>query len=298
MTDGPFFPDDDKKDGDGEEAEAEASEAEAVESEDEEDVEAEGGEPESPAKPLILGDDDFGMPEIDPAERPFFDDDEDGDDGGIAWKPIAAVVAGLVIGVAGWYMISGKSDDRPPRTISAPKTPVKERPEDPGGMEIPHQDALVYNEVAGDAEPQAETLGPVAEAPLDVSLDESADVEKPIVTPPIEEEAAPAADDQVASSDTPADVPPAVGSDWVGGYLVQLGAFTTVEIATTAWRKLYDANRDIFTDPDANVLPKQTSSGREIFALRAGPYGSNADAGAVCKLLKTREVDCFVVKPE
>lgn len=297
MTDGPFFPDDDKKDGDGEEPESEATEAEAGEAAAEEDVEAEDDELEGPAEPLILGDNDFGMPEIDPAERPFFDDEEDTKEG-IAWKPIAAVVAGLVIGVGGWYMISGKSDDRPPRTISAPKSPVKERPADPGGMAIPYQDALVYNEVAGDAEPQPETLGPGAEEPLDVPLDESVEIEKPVVTLPVEDEPAPAADVQVASSDTPVDIPKVAGSDWVGGYLVQLGAFTTVEIATTAWRKLYDANRDIFTDPDANVLPKKIGSGKEVFALRAGPYGSHADAGEVCKLLKTREVDCFVVKPE
>lgn len=295
MSDGPFFPDDDKKDDD--EAKSEVPEGEAGE-EGAEAAELEAEGEEASAEPFILPDDDFGLPGVDPSERSFFDDDPD-DAGGLPWKPVAAIVAGLVIGGAVWFMISGESDDRPPRTIAAPKDPVKERPEDPGGMDIPHQDTLVYNEVAGDAEPQTETLGPKAEEPLEMPVDASVDAGEP-AEEPAEEPVAPLpayGADEPPADEKIADAPKTRGSDWEGSYLVQLGAYSTVELAKSSWQGVYNANKDILSNPDANVLPKQSASGKEVFALRAGPYSNRGDARSVCKLLKTREVDCFVVSP-
>ena len=53
--------------------------------------------------------------------------------------------------------------------IKAEQQPYKVKPEDPGGMEVPHQDKLIYNEVSpqgGEAKEQAEHLLPPPENPL------------------------------------------------------------------------------------------------------------------------------------
>ena len=51
--------------------------------------------------------------------------------------------------------------------IKAEEGPAKIRPEEPGGMEVPYQDKLVYDRLAPDqAEPPAERLLPPPEAPL------------------------------------------------------------------------------------------------------------------------------------
>ena len=51
--------------------------------------------------------------------------------------------------------------------IKAEEGPAKVRPEEPGGMEVPYQDKLVYDRLAPDqAEPPVERLLPPPEAPL------------------------------------------------------------------------------------------------------------------------------------
>src|SRR5215470_4275864 len=53
--------------------------------------------------------------------------------------------------------------------IKAEQQPYKVKPDDPGGMDVPDQDKLIYNEVspqAGDAAKKAEHLLPPPESPM------------------------------------------------------------------------------------------------------------------------------------
>ncbi len=87
------------------------------------------------------------------------------------WLAGAVALAALG-GFAGivWYAydlgIRAGSESVAPR-IKAEEGPAKIRPEEPGGMEVPYQDKLVYDRLAPDqAEPPAERLLPPPEAPL------------------------------------------------------------------------------------------------------------------------------------
>ena len=82
---------------------------------------------------------------------------------------VVALVA--LAGFAGmvWYAYDWGLDQvetaRLPVILAEPE-PIKSRPESPGGLEVPHQDKLVLNEVVPDPEkPQVERLLPPPETP-------------------------------------------------------------------------------------------------------------------------------------
>ncbi len=92
-------------------------------------------------------------------------------------KTTVAVVALVGIVAGGWFvygetlmsMIGNGGDEVP--LIRAEEGPVKVRPENPGGLQVPNRDKLVYNRIAGaDSEPSqpVERLLPRAESPLPI----------------------------------------------------------------------------------------------------------------------------------
>ena len=79
--------------------------------------------------------------------------------GGGAW-------AWLVHGKRMTALFAGGGGDGVP-VVRADPTPSKIRPRDPGGMEVPDRDKLVYGRLPGEAtEPRVERLLPPAEAPM------------------------------------------------------------------------------------------------------------------------------------
>lgn len=100
------------------------------------------------------------------------------------WKLLGAalaivIVAGFGIGI--WYAYDQgvkKGVKLAPPIIKADETPVKEQPEEPGGMEIPHQDKKVFDVLKAEAEEEkVETLMAPPEqvveeaAPVDIAED-------------------------------------------------------------------------------------------------------------------------------
>lgn len=98
----------------------------------------------------------------------FYDGDEEP---GISRKKwIGAVLAAVIVGGFGigiWYAYDQgvkKGVQLAPPIISADTSPVKEKPEDPGGMDIPNQDKQVFSVLqSGDAPEKVEQLMPPPE---------------------------------------------------------------------------------------------------------------------------------------
>jgi len=93
---------------------------------------------------------------------------------GLKWTIALVVLVG--VGAGAWFvygdklmMLTGASEDEVP-LLRADASPVKVRPENPGGLQVPNRDKLVYNRLSGEAtEGQpVERLLPRAEAPLPV----------------------------------------------------------------------------------------------------------------------------------
>ncbi len=108
--------------------------------------------------------------------------------------PMAMALITLV-GFAGviWYAYDwglGQVETGRLPVILAESQPIKSRPESPGGLDVPHQDKLVLNEVVPDPEkPQVERLLPPPETPRPPIAPSAVEVE--IAVPPIETAAGP-----------------------------------------------------------------------------------------------------------
>ncbi|NQV58466.1 MAG: SPOR domain-containing protein [Alphaproteobacteria bacterium] len=91
------------------------------------------------------------------------------------WGRLGGIVAALgmavVFAVAAWYALQ-RSDMQPTVMAEVPLVqpepgPVKEKPEDPGGLKIPNQDKLVFERITPKPEaPMAEKLAPAPEEPI------------------------------------------------------------------------------------------------------------------------------------
>lgn len=71
----------------------------------------------------------------------------------------------IILCVIGWfgYRWASQMQGGEPPVISAEMTPIKIRPENPGGMVIPHQDKLVYGRISPDQNQPVEHLLPAPE---------------------------------------------------------------------------------------------------------------------------------------
>lgn len=118
----------------------------------------------------------------------------------------ALSVAGVIAFAAAVVSIYGEggpgASNGVPPVIRADGSPTKMRPERPGGMEVPHQDKLVYERLsAGGSRPAVERLLPPPEEPLPRPLVAAVPPPPAAVVPPA-----------VAPAPVPAAAPPAVPS--------------------------------------------------------------------------------------
>jgi len=115
------------------------------------------------------------------------------------WILIAAVV---IVGVA-WAMSESYfdpvEDNKTVPMIAADLTPVKVRPEEPGGVDVPDRDKYVYKSLT-EEEPQAEQLLPPPEEPMERP---TVEVVEMVAPPPAEETI------ETVEEDTPEPPPPA-----------------------------------------------------------------------------------------
>jgi cell division septation protein DedD len=223
----------------------------------------------------------------------------------------------MALSAGGLWVAYNNNQTRAPGdvpVIQADQGTTKTRPQQPGGMAIPDQDKLVYNQ--GKGSPQVEKLLPPPEIPLPrpAPTGEAAPatpaapavVASPAVPPPTPPSAAPATAvpltpppattaPAVAAAPPPA-APPAPGAT-ITGYRLQLGALRSEEAARHEWEKLKKANGDLLGTLNA-AWPRADLGERGIYyRIQAGPIGDAAAAERLCGELKRRNVGCILVRP-
>jgi len=163
--------------------------------------------------------------------------------------------------------------------IRADPRPVRVAPEDPGGMEVPHRDKLVYDLIAGEEgrEAHVERLLPRPEAPLPVPGAPKKSL--------AEEESLP--EEPKMSS------PPSAAK---GEYLVQLAAVRSRGGAEREWRRLWIRHPDLLGGFDPLIVAADGGEAT-MYRLRAGPLADAVAARRLCATLAKRGERCVAIRP-
>ncbi len=188
--------------------------------------------------------------------------------------------------------------------IVADKSPVRERPTDPGGMKVDGADLKVMDVASGEQPDEPTQLATGTETPVTrPSPPEPAEpiAPAPKPTPPVvvaEAPTPPAPKPQVkpaAKAPVPAPMPipaptpkPKPAPQVADGIYMQLGAFSTRDRAETAWTQAKGKFASL-SGYSRNV----EQAGPTKFRLRAGPVASQDEARRICGELKAQGQACI-----
>ena len=179
--------------------------------------------------------------------------------------------------------------------VRAEKAPIKMRPETPGGMAVPFQDKLVYDQLseAGQGAEKTRLLPPP---------------ETPVALPK-----APAASPKApADAQTDGDGPPkteilrrlematpSVKVAPVAGKTlrVQIASLRSEQAARDQWARLQKAQGDLVGALAPHVQRADLGARGVFFRLQAGPLADVAAAKALCAKLQQRKLGCLLVRP-
>lgn len=252
-----------------------------------------------------------------------------------------SLMFGALIGLAAaagaaWYILgSGGQPASGPQevpVVKAEKAPVKVRPADPGGMDVPNQDKLVYNRVDQNAvKPEVEHLLPQPSQPKDLPRGDSLGDGMTPLPPPIPETAAPKVVDtpkvtppppmSAAEPPKPAAVPmvpvtkvaptasaapttpvaplakatpttPVAAGTWQ----VQLGALKDEAGAEAAWQHATKTAPDVLGNLPHEVIRADLGPKGVFYRLRAGGFATREQADGVCDSLKPKGIGCVVAR--
>lgn len=223
--------------------------------------------------------------------------------------------AAVVAAVAGWYIFTASSELSPsPHSelplICADSRPIKARPEEPGGLIVPNQDKLVYENLGrGDHEPKVERLLPPPEQPkpppvtaaLPPSEPNPGAVSPEIIVPDVAPSlrapspAKPEAPRPSVETLPPAAAETAKATTPRGDFMLQLAAMGTLDAAEKAWVRLRKDNPDLLGNLSSDILKVDLGARGTFYRLRAGAMDELA-ARALCAQLAKRNTGCMVVR--
>ena len=198
------------------------------------------------------------------------------------------------------------SEGQPP-IIRADTSPIKGTPTNPGGMEIPHQDRSVYDQMSGSGEPatddDTEHLLPKAEEPMAMAAPETpapaATTTAPVEPAPVSaapvapvEQAAPVTNAPVVAAKPVEAATATTTASATGGFVVQLAAFRDEPSALAAFKKLQKKYPSL-ASLSADVQKADLGAKGIYYRLRAG-YIDKSSATALCADLSGKGQACFV----
>jgi cell division septation protein DedD len=231
-----------------------------------------------------------------------------------------AVLAVMALGVAARHILFGEAPrDRQLSVpvIHAEDKPVKVKPQDRGGMEVPNQDKLIYDQMASKTPPsQPERLLPPPE---------QAQVPPPAEQrpPPVEAKPAPAASEatppkaMTAAAPPPPPAPspvkpttaapapapaaakpapsPAPAAAKGGGWVVQLGAVQSEAQAKAEWARLKSAHKEQLADLSPDIVRVDLGAKGIFWRVRGGPL-DEAQARLLCAELTKQSQGCIIAR--
>jgi len=225
---------------------------------------------------------------------------------------IAGLVAVVVVGVfAGglWFAYQqglrhggGSTGAADVPLIRADERPTKLKPENPGGMEVPDRDKLIYTQ----KRPTVEHLLPPPEKPMPRPTAPSAAAPSGSPQPPLMTAAAgasnpgpqpqlqqPAGKLPAKAGSAPATAAKPAAAQQTGGARIQLASVRSEEAARQEWDRIRRANPDLLGSASANFVRAALGDKGVFYRLQTAPI---ADAERVCGELKRRNIGCIIAR--
>ena len=257
------------------------------------------------------------------------------EEGTSARSPLFIILTALVLTAFGAvvyvaYQQGRTQGDRgAPPLITAEAGPIKVQPENPGGVEVPDQDKLIDERIAGaEPEPSEGGLAAPPEVPQDIPAAQpvieagavplespgeaeagdttllTADVamaepsaEQVAVEKAAKEQAA-AITSQIEEIDPgAADAAAATAAATTGAFVVQIGAFKEDAEAAGQWQAFKKKNADLTGALKPDIKRVDLGSKGVWYRLRVGPFETKQNAVAFCEVLRTRGAQCNVTAP-
>ncbi|MBV8508177.1 MAG: SPOR domain-containing protein [Alphaproteobacteria bacterium] len=186
--------------------------------------------------------------------------------------------------------------------IRAEERPTKVKPENPGGMEVPDRDKLIYTQKRATVEhllpppekPMPRPTGPSAAAP-------SASPQPPLTTAAAgPANPAPQAQLQQPAGKLPAKAASVAGAaakpaaaQQAGGARIQLASVRSEEAAHEEWDRIRRANPDLLGGVSATPVRADLGEKGVFYRLQTAPM---ADADRICGELKRRNIGCIIAR--
>ena len=243
-----------------------------------------------------------------------------------------AVIQGLLfefLGLDFWTPVAEEAVEIP--FVQADPSPVRVKPDDPGGMDVPNRDNDFLNRRSDEA-PRVERLLPPPEVPLPAALPsgegetavpappkieapdvEAPDVEGPDLEGPDVEGPEPAGAPEVAapadaiaelvekvetaaSQAAPAEPAETQVAEVVGTLVLQLASLKSGDAARREWARLQESFPDLLTGLSLIVQEAEVDEVGQVYRLQIGTFPTRSTAADLCAELKARKQDCFILQ--
>jgi cell division septation protein DedD len=223
---------------------------------------------------------------------------------------LALVIMGLFSGGLWFAYVQGKhhtgsdaaSGDVP--LIRADERPTKVKPEQPGGMEIPDRDKLIYNPTRKVVEhllaPAEKPMPRPAPSPSHTDAARSSTGAMPPASstpenpPAVTQMAQP--QQQAAASPSKAAQPPSSPSKLAAGTRLQLGSLRSEDAARQEWERIKRKNSDLLGSLSATPVRADLGDKGIYYRIQAGPIADPAAAERICGELKQRSIGCILAR--
>ncbi len=213
----------------------------------------------------------------------------------------------LVLIVAGWSSVGHHGGGQVP-VVQADQRPVRVKPANPGGMQIP---GLSADTGTADASASADKLAPGPETPDPQALARQTPLPAPALSQapasqppaaravPARPEIGDARPTMIAAAPPPAAAKPAplaAADDHrapAGGTQVQLAALTTEVAARQEWDHLVHRMPGVF-GAHHPMISRIEHAGHTLWRLRTGDFATEAEASQFCQLVRAKGGGCAV----
>ena len=223
---------------------------------------------------------------------------------------LALIIMGLFSGGLWFAYVQGKrhagsdaaNGDVP--LIRADERPTKVKPDQPGGMEIPDRDKLIYNPTRKVVE---HLLAP-AEKPMprpapSLSQTDAARSSTGAMPPASSTPENPPAATQMSQPQQQAAAPPSKAaptpqrpSKPAAGARLQLGSLRSEDAARQEWERIKRKNSDLLGSLSATPVRADLGDKGIYYRIQAGPIADPAAAERICGELKQRSIGCILAR--